>query len=156
MDSDLHEDLLTPDSKNHLVAAGSWARFIGIIGFIFTAFFGCFSLVLIFGGSALMSAISAVSTTDPESPAAGLMKGSGMFVGLLYLIITAIYFVISWWTYRFGTEIKQGLRESSPEHITSAMGNLKNYFQAYGVLTLIALSIMIFSMLTVFMVGFFH
>jgi hypothetical protein len=155
MDSDLHQDLLTPDSKNHLVAAGSWARFIGIIGFVFTAFFGCLSLALIFGGSALMSAISAASA-EQDSPAAGLMKGSGMLIGLLYLIITAIYFLISWWTYKFGTEIKQGLRESSPEYITSAMSNLKNYFQAYGVLTLIALSIMVFSMLTVMMVGYFH
>ncbi|MEO5582723.1 MAG: hypothetical protein ABIR66_08525 [Saprospiraceae bacterium] len=153
MESDQDQDLLSIDSKNHLVTAGSWARFIGIMGFVFTAFFGLLSILLITGGPAMMSMIAAA---NPEATSSGFLKGSTVFIGLLYLIITAIYFVISWWTFKFGTEIKQGLRENDPDVVTSSLGNLKNYFQAYGVLTLIAVTLLVFSVLTMLMVGFFH
>ncbi|MEP7322467.1 MAG: hypothetical protein ABI761_11130, partial [Saprospiraceae bacterium] len=153
MESDQDQELLSVDSKNHLVVAGSWARFIGIMGFVFTAFFGLLSILLITGGPSMMSMIAAA---NPEASSSGFLKGSTVFIGLLYLIITAIYFVISWWTFKFGNEIKQGLRENDPDIVTSSFGNLKNYFQAYGVLTLIAVTLMVFSVLTMLMVGFFR
>lgn len=151
MDQEPLAELLTPESKNHLSTAGTWAKLLGVLGFVFTGFIVLMALMLILGGSFLNEFMA--NSDQAEMPAG--MAGMGTFAGLLYLVIGAIYFLISWWTYRFGNEIKYGLTTSSPEHLASAFNNLKNYFQAFGILTLIAVCFMLIGILGVLMVGFF-
>lgn len=151
MDQDPVVELLSPESKNHLSSAGTWARLLGILGFIFTSFILIMALVMMLGGSFFTDLMARSGENEmPEG-----MSGLGTFAGMLYLVIGAIYFLISWWTFRFGTEIKYGLTANSPEHLTSAFNNLKNYFQAYGILSLIAVCFMLMGVLGILMVGFF-
>jgi len=151
MDQDPIVELLTPESKNHLSSAGTWAKLMGILGFVFTAFIFIMALVMILGGNFLGNFMARDSEVEMPDGLAGM----GAFAGLLYLVIGAIYFLISWWTYRFGNEIKYGLTTHSPEHLTSAFNNLKNYFQAYGILSLIAICFMLIGILGILVAGFF-
>ena len=151
MDQDTPAELLNLDSKNHLAAAGTWARLLGILGFIFTAFIFIAALVMLFGASYLNQFLA--ESSSEEFP--GMTRGLGTFTGLLYLVIGGIYFLISWWTFRFGTEIREGLMTHSPEQVAAAFNNLKNYFQAYGVLALVAVGFMLLSVLGVMLIGFF-
>lgn len=151
MEQDTQTELLNNDSKNHLASAGTWARLLGILGFIFTAFILFAALMMLFGGSYLDRLLS--ESSNEEFP--GVAGGLGTFTGLLYLVIGGIYFLISWWTFRFGNEIREGLMTHSPEHVAAAFNNLKNYFQAYGVLTLVAVGFMMLSVLGVMLIGFF-
>jgi len=151
MDQENNPELLTPESKNHLTSAGTWARLLGILGFVFTGFILIMALFMIFGGSFLSEFMA--STGGEEMPEG--MGGVGAFAGLLYLVIGAIYFLISWWIYRFGNEVKYGLTTNSPEHLTSAFNNLKNYFQAFGILSLLGVCFMLMGVLGILLVGFF-
>lgn len=151
MDQETGQELITPESKNHLSTAGTWAKLLGIAGFIVTGFIILMALAMIMGGSFMTSMMASASAEELPAEFAGM----GAFVGMLYLVIGAIYFLLSWWTYRFGTEIKYGLTSSSPEHLQSAFNNLKNYFQAFGILSLIALGFMMLGVLGVLLVGFF-
>ena len=151
MEQDTPTELLNNDSKNHLASAGTWARLLGILGFIFTAFILIAALVMIFASSSLDRILA--ESSNEEFP--GVTGGLGIFTGLLYLVIGGIYFLISWWTFRFGNEIREGLMTHSPEHVAAAFNNLKNYFQAYGVLTLVAVGFMMLSVLGVMLIGFF-
>ncbi|HNR07554.1 MAG TPA: hypothetical protein PKM27_09585 [Saprospiraceae bacterium] len=151
MEQDTPTELLNHDSKNHLATAGTWARLLGILGFIFTAFIFLAALMMLLGGSYLNQFLA--ESSGEEFP--GMARGLGTFTGLLYLVIGGIYFLISWWTFRFGNEIREGLMTHSPEHMAAAFNNLKNYFQAYGVLTLVAVGFMLLSVLGVMLVGFF-
>jgi hypothetical protein len=151
MDQDTITELLTPESKNHLSSAGTWARLLGVLGFVLTGFIVVMALVMILGGSFFTDFMASTGGEDlPEG-----MGSAGTFAGLLYLVIGAIYFLISWWIYRFGNEIKYGLTTSSPEHLTSAFNNLKNYFQAFGILSLIGVCFMLIGILGVLLIGFF-
>lgn len=151
MEQDTPTELLNHDSKNHLATAGTWARLLGILGFIFTAFIFIGALVMLFGSSYLNQFLA--ESSGEEFP--GMARGLGTFTGLLYLVIGGIYFLISWWTFRFGNEIREGLMTHSPEHVAAAFNNLKNYFQAYGVLTLVAVGFMLLSIFGVMLIGFF-
>ncbi len=151
MEQDTPTELLNNNSKNHLASAGTWARLLGILGFIFTAFILIAALVMIFASSSLDRILA--ESSNEEFP--GVTGGLGIFTGLLYLVIGGIYFLISWWTFRFGNEIREGLMTHSPEHVAAAFNNLKNYFQAYGVLTLVAVGFMMLSVLGVMLIGFF-
>lgn len=151
MEQDTPTELLNNDSKSHLASAGTWARLLGILGFIFTAFILIAALVMIFASSSLDRILA--ESSNEEFP--GVTGGLGIFTGLLYLVIGGIYFLISWWTFRFGNEIREGLMTHSPEHVAAAFNNLKNYFQAYGVLTLVAVGFMLLSVLGVMLIGFF-
>jgi hypothetical protein len=151
MEQDTPTELLNHDSKNHLATAGTWARLLGILGFIFTAFIFLAALMMLLGGSYLNRFLA--ESSSEEFP--GMARGLGTFTGLLYLVIGGIYFLISWWTFRFGNEIREGLMTHSPEHVAAAFNNLKNYFQAYGVLTLVAVGFMLLSVLGVMLIGFF-
>ena len=46
--------------------------------------------------------------------------------GVLYLFMAAVYFLISWWSYKFGVEVAIGLRENNYEALESASANLKS------------------------------
>ena len=151
MEQDTTTELLNNDSKNHLASAGTWARLLGILGFIFTAFILIAALMMLFAGSYLVRILA--GSSNEEFP--GMTGGLGTFTGLLYLVIGGIYFLISLWTFRFGNEIREGLKTHSQEHVAAAFNNLKNYFQAYGVLTLVAVGFMMLSILGVMLIGFF-
>lgn len=151
MDNGHNQELLSAYSKNQLVGASAWARILGITGFVFAGLLACLALFVMSGGMG-----SIMGANMPEGAATPMLGKSGMIIGLLYLLIAGIYFLMSWWTYRFGTEIRTGIMQNDPEEVGSALNNLKNYFQAYGILTMIGVGIMFLSLLSVLMVGFFN
>ena len=151
MGNEHSQDLLSAYSKNQLIGASAWARILGIIGFVFAGLLVCLALFVMSGGMG-----SIMGANMPEGATTQMLGKSGMVVGLLYLLIAGIYFLMSWWTYRFGTEIKKGIMQNDPEEVGSSFHNLKNYFQAYGILTMIGVGIMFLSLLSVLMIGFFN
>ncbi len=144
-----NQDLLSPLAKNQLFGAGRWAKTVGILGFIFSGFIAFVAVFMFMGGGMLKQAIQ-------SQEGMGAVPGGGFaFVGVLYLFMAAVYFLISWWSYKFGVEVAIGLRENNYEALESASANLKNYFQAYGILFILGLAMGIFGLMVMLVAGFF-
>ncbi len=117
---------LTSEDKTYLETAAKWAKFLGIMGFIFTGFF-------VLAGFAMMAMGSAMTSSLPgNSPFSGGMFGAG--IGILYLLLALPYFFISLYMYRFATKTQNALYSSNDAAMTDAFKNLRNYFRLMGIL----------------------
>ena len=139
LDSDLNNNNnniggLTTDDKNYLDTAGKWARFLGIVGFVFTGFMLLGSIFLFTMGSTMGSAMAEVSPLYS-------MSGFGAMMGFMYLLFVVPFFLISLYTYRFGTNTKAALYATDTTKMTEAFKQLRNLFRFYGWLTAIILVI---------------
>ena len=120
---------LNAAAKEHLGRAAKWARFIAIVGFV------CSGLVAIAALSA-GSWMAALSTSTYGTAYAGMP--AGVLTGS-YLIAGILYFFMALFLYRFAAKAKQALAQQDEDSLTDSLANLKNLFQLYGILLIIAL-----------------
>jgi len=124
---------LTSDSKEYLYSAGKWAFFLGIIGFIFSAFM--FIVAIIIG--ATFSNFSGNEFSN--SPFNGLL-GSGFIAGI-YVVLSLVYGVFSYFLFQFGLKMKNSNRDNSTSTLTTGLLSLKRFFKIWGIMTIIGISL---------------
>lgn len=122
----LNQSGLSSEDKGYLDTAAKWAKFLGIMGFIFTGLIVLAALFMFSLGSSLGSAFGG------NSPISGGMLGFG--VGALYIILAVPYFFISLYMYRFATKTQTALYSSNDVALTEAFKNLRNFFRLMGIL----------------------
>jgi hypothetical protein len=125
--------ILTEQSQYYLSKAGQWAYFLGIMGFVGTAFI---AIMALFVGAFF----STMATMNPLlAPAAG----AGGAVTVVYLLIAVVSFFFALYLYQFGDRIKKGVTFKNQEEINLALGKLKSFFKLWGIFTIIYLSFMV-------------
>ena len=122
----LNQSGLSSEDKGYLDTASKWAKFLGIMGFIFTGFIIIAALFMFTLGSSLGSAFGG------NSPISGGVLGFG--VGFLYILLALPYFFISLYMYRFATKTQTALYSSNDVTLTEAFKNLRNFFRLMGIL----------------------
>ena len=115
---------LTSEDKGYLDTAAKWSKFLGIVGFVFSALFVLLGFWMMFVGSS----IGALS----GNPLLG--SGFGAAIGVFYILFALPFFFMSLYMYRFATKTKTGLYTSNPASMTDGFMNLRNYFRLYGIL----------------------
>lgn len=125
--------VLTPQAQKYLRQAGGWAKFLGIIGFVFT---GLIALGALGAGSAMTSMARL-------SPAGAVFAGAGAMVSVIYIIIALISFFLSLYIYQFGDRVKNGVMYGSSENVASGLGKLKSAFKIYGIIIIVYIAIII-------------
>lgn len=121
--SEMHNNLSSMD-KDYLKTAAKWAKFLGIMGFIFTG-------IIIFAGLMMFTMGSYMMSSFPSNTNfSGGMFGAGL--SFLYLMIALPYFFISLYMYRFSTKTQAALHSSNDMLMTEAFKNLRNYFRLMG------------------------
>lgn len=127
--------ILNQDAQYFLNQAGKWARFLGIVGFIFS---GIIALIGLFAGS-----IFATVTAYSANP---LFRGSATALTVGYLIIAGISFLPALFLFQFGSRAKLALLMADSIGISGALHKLKSFFKFYGILIIIviALDLLIF------------
>lgn len=126
--------ILSPEAQFYLTAAGKWARFLGIIGFIGTAFIAICALFI----GTIMGALASLS------PAGGLAAAPGGILSFVYILIAIFYFFVSLYTYQFGTRVKEGVLFQNSMAITDGLGKLKAVFKMIGIVTIVILVLYVF------------
>lgn len=121
---------LSDSDLSLLFEAGWWAKFLGIIGFIFTGFLALMSLLLILMGSAM----SNMAGTNGIFALMGFTT-----IGIIYLGFTAVWFFLILYMYRFGAKARNAVRQGSMETMSESFKNLRNYFRLSGWITIIGL-----------------
>lgn len=134
-----HGIILLQDAQAYLVAAGAWARFLAILGFIGTGFV---VLAALFIGT-IMSAISNFS------PAGRMAAAPGGFLTVFYLLLAVLNFFIALYLYQFGARVKEGVIFNSSATVTEGLRKLKLTFKIVGIVTIVMLVFYVFAIIGV-------
>ncbi|GET23809.1 DUF5362 family protein [Prolixibacter sp. NT017] len=118
---------LSDDALRQISQTAKWAQFLAIIGFVLTALIVVAGL---FMGS-FMSIFKEMSgnTQMPHMPFAVL--------SVVYVIMGGVYFIPSWFLYKFSTETRKALFGNDEEILTQAFANLRRTFKFLGIMTII-------------------
>ena len=132
LDTGLDEGfVVTEASRRFLSETAKWAKFLAIVGFVFLGLFLIFGL---FFGSIMGAATSGLEDVGPIGAA-----GAAGF-GLIYVVLSLLYFFPSFFLYRFATRTTAALAASDSEALAHGLGQLKSSFKFIGVLTIIMLA----------------
>lgn len=132
--------VLTQEAQYYLQQSGKWASFLGIIGFIFC---GLFFILAIFIGS-VFAFLNKLSPGMPPNP---LLATMGPLLSVVYIIIDVIYFIIVLNLYQFAVRVKKGIAFIDNAMLTNSFKKLKSFFKAWGIVTIVILSIYVLMLL---------
>ena len=126
--------LVNPEIKNYLAEAARWARFIGIVGYVFTG--------LLVVGAFFVGAFMNFIAKNAPADASNAPFNSGVFsvvMGIYFLLIALIYYFPSRYLHQFGVNTLKALHQHEQISFTQAFSRLKSFFKFFGVFTLIVL-----------------
>ena len=119
------ELVVNSDMAIDLRKAMSWAKFLSIMMFIGTGMMFLLSIVCF--------AVDPSTWFDNDmGPGAGV-----------YLAVTVIYFFLSYFMYMFSVKIKRAIADGDKAAFGSGIRNMKYYFQLGGILTIVALGLVV-------------
>ena len=117
------ELVVNSDMAIDLRKAMSWAKFLSIMMFLLSIV--CFAV-------------------DPSTWFDNDMEpGAGGILGGVYLAVTVIYFFLSYFMYMFSVKIKRAIADGDKAAFGSGIRNMKYYFQLGGILTIVALGLVV-------------
>lgn len=130
---------VTEDVRSYIYETSKWARFLSIVGFVFSGL----TAITAFGAGALISTMSALSPGNPfvKIGAAGLTT--------IYLLFALIQFYPSLQLYRFSAAAKQAVLFGDQESLSTAMGKLKSFFKFWGIVTIAIIGLYILMFMAV-------
>jgi len=137
---------LTEPMFKHLKESSLWLRFVGIIGFI-----GCGLIVV--GG--LLPSIGIMS----HSGLSGILGTSDFPTWIIWLLLplnlagAALFFFPSFFTWKFGDCIRKYEFSNKEEDLEKAFKNNKSLWKFYGILIIVYLSIIPFTIILTIIFG---
>lgn len=132
IDDNVSKDGLSfsPQLKIDLDNLAYWARFLGIVGLVFSVIFLLFIIV---GGSMFLSIMG--------GGALGAESGMPAAFGTAYLVIMGAFFAfyayLAYLLFDSGRKLKTGLRMSDQGSIEAGITKLKTLFKIVGILTMV-------------------
>jgi hypothetical protein len=131
---------LTSEIKGYLLETSKWGKFIAIVGFVGLGILAVIGILMVIGFSFLGS----------------FNKNFPMWIGgIVYIIMSVIYYFPTVYLYKFSTMIKQGLQSEGGVVLADGFLNLKKVFKFIGILTIVILSIYVLVLLIAIPVFFF-
>ncbi|KYP15029.1 DUF5362 family protein [Flavihumibacter sp. CACIAM 22H1] len=119
-------------SSSYLAETAKWAKFLSIIGFIVCG-------ILVLAGIFMGSILSDLSSMGGNP---GVFAGGGsIFISILYVAMSALYFFPCLYLYRFAVAMKTALQANDALQLQTSFKNLKSSFRFVGILTIILLSL---------------
>ena len=125
---------LDPETKNYLFEAAKWAKFMGIVGYVFIGF-----MVL---GAFFIGTFMSFLTRNATPQTTDSPFNSGMFsivMGVYFLLIALLYYFPTRYLHQFGVKTQLALRTHEQFDFSEAFSKLKSFFKFFGILTIIML-----------------
>jgi len=136
-------NLLTATVKNYLIVTSSWGKFLAILGYIGLGLLLILSLMMLFGMSFLNDSLGTLSYFN-QPQAISLVS-----MGIIYLIMIALYFFPVYFLHQFSKRVKSALLNNDISDMETAFKNLKSLFKFTGVVSIVVLSIYVLLLLIV-------
>jgi hypothetical protein len=142
-------NLLTVNVKNYLMETARWGKFLAILGYVGLGFLLILSLLMIFGMSFLSNSLSGMSQLY-QTGSLSLVS-----VGMMYILIIAIYFFPIYFLHIFSLRIKSGLLTNNASDMELGFKNLKSLFKFMGIVSIVVLSIYVLALIIIVPVAIF-
>ncbi len=121
-------------AQSHFISIAKWNRFMALVGII-----GCslVVLLLVFGGSFLLTSLSKLSNSAVTPAYAG-----GTFVGVIifYILLIGVYLVPCFYMLSFSNNMLKAIAGKDQELFNKSLSHLNIYSKYWGILTIIILS----------------
>ncbi len=124
----------------HLKETAGWAKFLGIIGFVFSALLGVVAFIIPFY---IKSSMSSNPYGNASASMFTMMNG---FITAIYLILAVMGFFMSLFSYKFGVKTKLALINTDQESLDKGLTNLKFLFRFYGIIMIIYLGFILLAL----------
>jgi len=122
--------VVTEEMRSYLYDATKWARFMSVVGFVFSAF-------LIIGSFGIGAAMQAQpELTKQLGPVAGL---GSIGITAFYIVLALVFFYPSLMLMRFANKGRQGILFGDQEELNDSMSNVKSLFKFFGILTIVTI-----------------
>jgi hypothetical protein len=109
-----------------------WVKFLAILGFIFVGLMIVASLILLFAGGSLMS----------MNPYGSLLPGGGATViGIVYLVVTALYFYPIYTLWKYGVELNIAADQDDQSALEESFRWIRSHFRFVGIIAVIFISL---------------
>lgn len=132
--------ILNRSARVEIRSAAKWAKFLAIIGFVFSGFFILLGIVI----GPILSGVS--SMLGEGSPLGSFPTTIFLFI---YGFIAVIYFIPCWLLYKFAVNTENALRENTSEKLTESLTSLRRFFKFVGIMMIVILSLYILTMVGV-------
>lgn len=124
----------TPDIAADLRETAKWSKFFGVMSFIAAA------LTILIGIFVFIADLDPFSSEMPElGPDQSGFDGLLLFGAFIYIIGGLIYIYVGRLFFGFSTQIKQAFDHNDQVALGDAMGQLKQLYRFFGILTIIVL-----------------
>jgi len=133
LEENIHSNIEVDNvAKSYLLETAKWAKFLGILGFIFSAF-------MTLGGIS-MELLGALNIGG-NYPTYGVMNFT--VVGLVYIILAIVFFYPPYALVKFSTKMKAALGSSTKDGFNNGLNYLKGVFRFYGIFAVVYLVLMV-------------
>jgi hypothetical protein len=129
----------------HLSETAGWAKFLSVLGFIYS---GCIAIAGLVAGFAVSGLGGNYALRSSRVTQGGVMA-------LLYIAGASILFFTCLQLFRYSKKITQAINLSNPGELENACQHLKLYFKLAGVIAIIALIITGFAIAGLFIAATF-
>lgn len=123
---------VTAQSRDFLLYASKWANFLAILGFIGLG-------LMVLGG------VLAIVVGSSFGRIAGPFQFG--FLGLIYLIMAALYFFPTMYLFKFASKMKNALAKSNQDDLDLGFENLKSFFKFIGMFTIILIGLYVLAII---------
>ena len=122
--------------QQHLSDTAKWARFLAIVGFIFSAI--CFL-------AGLFSMINADTSPRRRSyfETTSSQDLSPIYSAIIVLVISLVWFATSLYTWRFADKMKTALAQSDQYSFIDSFANLSKNYRLMGIVTIVYLVLVV-------------
>ena len=115
---------LSAEDIAYLRETQKWAKFLGILGFVFTG-------LMVVAGLGMSAFMSSAFSEEMAVP--------GPIITGFYVLLAVLYFFPSLYLYRYGSHLKVALAQRNNQLLTLAFRNEKSFFKFCGILMVIML-----------------
>ena len=116
--------------------SAKWCLFLAIIGFIGIGF-------MILAGAFMSVAMSAISSNPAFGGGMNPFDSIKAYVGIMYVVIAALYFFPIYYLYKYATGTKKALESGNSDVLSDALVNLKSHHKFLGIMTIVVISLYI-------------
>ncbi|WP_448702008.1 hypothetical protein ACFGVR_06975 [Mucilaginibacter sp. AW1-3] len=116
-----------------LKKAAKWAKFLAIVGFVFTGLIA----ISAFSVGAIMSSVAQFT------PMGAALTAMSTMLTIIYLIIAAVLFMINLFLYQFATRAIRAIESSDSGLMDGGMHRLQSFFKAMGIIMIIYLALIV-------------
>lgn len=134
------ENLLSGDLEvdemvqQHLTDTAKWARFLAIVGYVFSSICAIAGVLALFGSSANETRRSYFETTSRQ-------EISPVYSAIIVIVISVLWFLLSFYTYRFADKMKTALQTNDQMTFIDSFANLARKYRMLGIVTIVYLAL---------------